>query len=236
MRNLVVNRLVVIIISLLTVFIFFADSSAYKTFEFTTVSDVVKKVKKNFSELDSYQANFKIISEKLGTKTYKSGVIKYKASNKLLVEFNNPKGQKIISDGKKMWIYIPSMNVVAEQDLKSDSDSFFSTGTTSGLKRLFSKYHYKFASKTQPEKQDDGSNQYTLFLKQMETRSGFRSIKLWISENFFITRAFGESTTGKSLEIDFSNIKTNIVLPNDIFQFDIPPKARIIKNPMLSEE
>jgi outer membrane lipoprotein carrier protein len=230
------NRIFVMIISLAVVIFPFTDSSAYKVFKFTTVSDVVKKVKQTFSELESYQADFRIVSEKLGNKSYKSGVIRYKASDKMLVEFNNPKGQKILSDGKRMWIYIPSMNVVAEQDLKSDSDSFFSSGTRSGLKRLFSKYHYKFASKTQPEKQDDGSKKYTLFLKQMETRSGFRSIKLWISEDFFITRAYGESTTGKSLEIDFSNIKTNIVLPNDIFQFDIPPKARIIKNPMLSEE
>lgn len=212
------------------------SSLAFKDFEFTTVTDVVKKVRDKFSELESYQADFKIISEKWGDKSYKNGIIKYKAANRMLVEFSSPKGQKIIANGKNMWIYIPSMNVVAEQDLKSESGSLFSSATGSGLKRLFSKYHYKFASKKQPEKQSDGTMRYTLFLKQRETRSGFRTIKLWISEDYLITKAQGVSTTGKSVEIDFNNIKTNVSLSNEIFDFDIPSKARIIKNPMISEE
>lgn len=232
-----INRKIYIIIpALIILCLNTGNSYGFKDFEFTTVGDVVKKIRKKFSDLESYEAKFKIISEKLGEKTYKEGTIKYKAVNKMLIEFSNPHGQKIISNGKSMYIYIPSMNVVAEQDLKSDSGSLFSSTTSSGLKRLFSKYHYKFASKTQPEKQTDGTMQYTLFLKQRETRSGFRTIKLWISEDYLIKKAYGISTTGKSVEIDFNNIKTNIVLSNEIFEFDIPSKARIIKNPMISEE
>lgn len=231
------NRKIFIIIPVLVLLFFNTETSfGFKDFEFTTVSDVVKKVREKFSELESYQADFKIISEKWGDKSHKNGIIKYKAANKMLVEFSNPRGQKIISNGKSMWIYIPSMNVVAEQDLKSESTSLFSSTTSSGLKRLFLKYHYKFASKKQPEKQADGSMRYTLILKQRETRSGFRKIRLWISEDYLITKAQGESTTGKTVEIDFDNIKTNIVLSNEVFEFDIPSKARIIKNPMISEE
>lgn len=212
------------------------DTFAYKVFEFTTVSDIVKKVKKRFSELDSYQADFRIVSEKMGTKANKNGRIYYKAANKMLIDFANPPGQRIVSDGKKMWVYIQSMNVVAEQDLKSDSTSIFSAATSKGMKKLFSKYHYRFASKSQPEKQPDGSMHYTLYLKQRESRSGFRNIKLWISEDFLIKKAYGESSTGKFIEISFNNIKTDIVLSNGMFQFDIPSQAKIIRNPMISEE
>ncbi|MFH0974729.1 MAG: outer-membrane lipoprotein carrier protein LolA [Spirochaetota bacterium] len=218
------------------IILFVSDSFAYKIFEFTTVSDVVKKVRKKFLSIESYQADFKIVSEKLGNKAYKNGRITYKATDKMLIEFINPGGQRIVSDGKRMWIHISSMNVVAEQDLKSSTSSIFSSATGGGLKRLFSKYHYKFASKTQPEKQTDGTMQYTLFLKQKESRSGFRTIKLWISEDFLIRKAVAESSTGKNVEISFNNIKTNIALSNGIFQFDIPSQAKIIKNPMISEE
>lgn len=231
------KNLLLFLISISIAIIYFTgDSFAYKVFEFTTVSDIVKKVKKRFSGLESYQADFKIISEKLGNKSNKNGRIYYKSPNKMLIEFTNPSGQKIVSDGKRMWVYIQSMNVVAEQDLKSDSTSIFSAATSKGMKRLFSKYHYRFASKNQPEKQSDGSMKYTLFLKQRESRSGFRTIKLWISEDFFIKKAYGESSTGKFIEITFNNIKTDIVLSNGMFQFDIPSQARIIRNPMISEE
>ncbi|MDY6935386.1 MAG: outer-membrane lipoprotein carrier protein LolA [Spirochaetota bacterium] len=211
------------------------EAEGYK-FEFITVSDIVKSVKKRFSEIDSYQANFKIETKRLEAKNVQHGIIKYKTSDKLLVNFHNPYGLKIISDGKTMWIYIPSMNVVAEQDLQVESGSLFFSQTKSGLSRLFSKYHYKFATKEQPELQKDGTKKYTLLLKQRESRSGYRTLKLWIREDYIITKAHGDTSTGKSVDIEFSNINTDINHPKGIFKFNIPSKARIIKNPIVSEE
>lgn len=219
---------------ILPVFLLSTSAFAYK-FDFVTVSDVVKKIQKTFGTLDAYQADFTIVSKKLGKTKTQRGVISYKATNKLFIKFNSPYGQKIISNGKMMWIYIPSMNVVAEQDLKSDS-GFFSTHTKSGLKRLFRKYHYRFDSKEQPQVQSDGSKLYTIFLKQKESRSGYRTLKLWVSENYMIVRAHGETSSGKEVDISFSNIKTDIDLPNGMFKFDVPSQARVIKNPMISEE
>ncbi|HPL17518.1 MAG TPA: outer-membrane lipoprotein carrier protein LolA [Spirochaetota bacterium] len=204
-------------------------------FDFTTVSDIVDNIKSNFGKLDSYQANFTIMSDKGGRTNQQTGTIKYKAHNKLCIEFSQPYGQKIVSNGKTMWIYIPSMNVVAEQDLNSES-GIFTTGSRSGLNWLFSKYHYRFASKEQPETQDDGTKRYTLILKQKESRSGYRKMKLWVLERYFIVRAQGETSTGKKVDIKFSELKTNVSLPNGIFKFDVPSRARVIKNPMISEE
>jgi len=82
----------------------------------------------------------------------------------------------------------------------------------------------------------DGSKMYTLILKQKETRSGYRTIKLWVNESYFIVKAEGETSTGKKVVIILSNIKTNIDMPNGIFKFEIPASARLIKNPMISEE
>ncbi len=204
-------------------------------FDFTTVSDIVDNIKKNFGKIDSYQANFSILSEKTGKTTRQTGTIKYKANNKLSIEFSQPYGQKIVSNGKTMWIYIPSMNVVAEQDLDPES-GIFTAGTKSGMNWLFSKYHYRFASKDQPEVQDDGTKRYTLILKQKESRSGYRKMKLWANERYFIVRAQGETSTGKKVDISFTDLKTNVAMPNGIFKLDIPARARVIKNPMISEE
>ena len=204
-------------------------------FEFVTVSDVVKKVQERFGSLNTYQANFNIVSDKLDKKRVQQGTISYKASNKILIDFVSPPGQKIVANEKTMWIYIPSMNVVAEQDLKGDSGILFVNSKT-GLVRLFSKYHYRFNGKEQPERQSDGSKQYTLFLKQKESRSGFRTMKLWISEDFMIQRAEGETASGKQVTISFSQIRTGVDLSNGLFKFDIPSRARVIKNPMIAEE
>lgn len=220
-----------------SVFIFFiaaGSAFAYK-FDFVTVSDIVKNIKKTYADLESYQANFQIQSEKDGRRVTQTGVLKSKGSDKLLMEFTNPSRQKIVSNGEKMWVYIPSLNVVAEQDLMSET-GIFTSGSEAGLARLFNKYHYRFASKEEPETMPDGSKMYTLILKQKETRSGYRTIKLWVTESYFIVRAEGETSTGKKVVIILSDIKTNIDLPNGIFKFEIPATARLITNPMISEE
>jgi len=82
----------------------------------------------------------------------------------------------------------------------------------------------------------DGSKMYTLVLKQKESRGGYKTINLWITENFFIQKAEGFTSSGKKVEITLSDIKTNVDLPNGMFKFDIPATARVIKNPMISEE
>jgi len=221
-------------IILLIIMMLNSDASAFR-FDFTTVSDIVDNIKKRFSKIDSYQANFTIVSEKMGKTKQQTGIIRYKADNKLSIEFTQPYGQKIVSNGRMMWIYIPSMNVVAEQDLNPDS-GIFSPGTKSGLNWLFSKYHYRFDSKDQPAAQEDGTKEYTLFLKQKESRRGFRKLKLWVTEKYFIVRARGETTSGKTIDITFSNLKIDVGLSNSMFKFDIPARARVIKNPMIAEE
>lgn len=204
-------------------------------FDFITVSDVVKKVKKRFGEIDSYQAKFSIRSTKRGKTRHQTGVLKYKSPNRLLIQFFRPSGQRIVSDGSMMWIYIPSMNVVAEQDLKSGDQGLFGSGTKSGLRRLFSKYHYRFDSKKQPT-EANGETYYTLYLKQKESRSGYKHLKLWVNSDYMIQKAEGETTTGKHVVISFTDINTEVRHPSGIFKFDVPPRARVIKNPMISEE
>jgi len=205
--------------------------SVYK-FDFITVGDVVRQIRATYSKLESYQANFVIESERHGRKTVQRGVIRFKNSDRLVLDFTQPANQKIVSNGKMMWIYIPSMNVVAEQDLKSDS-GLFAAGSQIGLNRLFSKYHYRFASKEQPVTMKDGSKMYTLELKQKESRSGYREINLLVNENYFITRAEGITSTGKKVSITLTDFRTDVDLPSSLFKFDIPARARVLKNPMM---
>ncbi len=212
------------------------SQDAYR-FEFETVSDVVRRTKDEFSKVKSYSADFSISTKKGSVATVQKGTLKSLRPNYLIIDFSEPQRQRIVSDGKMMWIYIPSMNVVAEQDLKDDSGTVFSPGSYVGLKRLFAKYHYKFSSKTQPETAADGKQYYTLSLSQKESRSGYKTIKLWIAkDNYMIMRAEGETAAGKLVDITFSNISTSGNYSKGMFKMDIPSGAKVIKNPMISEE
>ncbi|MGL4369248.1 MAG: LolA family protein [Spirochaetota bacterium] len=205
-------------------------------FDFVTVSDVVKDVKKRYGDIECFSADFRISTDKGGKKSIQQGSVKSKYPNKLLVEFTVPAGQKIVATDKMMYMYMPSLNVVAEQEINNEDSSIFSAGSKTGLRRLFNKYHYKFDSKDQPSAGTDGKKYYTLYLKQKESRSGYRVLRLWITEDFLIKRASGETSSGKKVDIEFSNIKTNENFSNGLFKFDPPSQARVIRNPMIAEE
>ncbi|HQO39444.1 MAG TPA: hypothetical protein PK986_03140, partial [Spirochaetota bacterium] len=94
---------------LIIIFFMAAGSAFAYKFDFVTVSDIVKNIKKTYADLESYQANFQIQSEKDGRRAIQTGVLKSKGSDKLLMEFSNPARQKIVSNGEMMWVYIPSL-------------------------------------------------------------------------------------------------------------------------------
>ena len=205
-------------------------------FEFTTVSDVVKKIKDRYAGIECLTTEFTMESDKGGRKTTRSGLIRTRYPNYLMVDFYSPAGQKIVSDGDTLWMYIPSMNIVAEQDLKDDEGGLFSSNSRTGLQRLFTRYHYKFAQKEQPSAGPDGKKYYSIFLQQKESRSGYRTIRIWVDENYYVTRAEGETSAGKKVRISFNKIQTDKEYPKGIFKLDKPASARVVKNPMLAEE
>ncbi|HPK44112.1 MAG TPA: outer membrane lipoprotein carrier protein LolA, partial [Spirochaetota bacterium] len=93
----------------------------------------------------------------------------------------------------------------------------------------------RFDGKEQP-REESNNRYYVLFLKQKETRSGFRTLKLWVNEQYFITKAYGETASGKNITLEIKNVTTKIDVKKGFFKFDPPSNARIIKNPMLVEE
>lgn len=223
----------IIFMAIVPIFIVICSAVGYPyKFDFITVNDIVKNVKHAFSKVDNYQARFTMVSERMGKRINQSGTISFMAPHYMRIDFDSPRGQRIVSDGRQVWIYIPSINVIAEQDL---DHTFFSVTSRSGLTRLFSRYHFKFDGKQQP-RMEYNANHYVLFLKQKETRSGFRTLKLWVNEQYFITRASGETANGKNITLEIRNINSTADLKKGFFKFDPPANARIIKNPMLAEE
>jgi len=64
---------------------------------------------------------------------------------------------------------------------------------------------------------------------ESELKVKFRQSKLETAKTNILS-------AGKKVEIDFTNIRTDIDLPNGIFKFEPPSRVRVIKNPMISEE
>ncbi|EMO25702.1 outer membrane lipoprotein carrier protein LolA [Leptospira interrogans serovar Bataviae str. HAI135] len=205
-------------------------------------SEVVKQVKKKFSDLNSYKADFQIQTVSNKKSKNMKGVCLYKKGGRIRYQFNEPSGDEIVSDGKTLYIYISRLNAVGKQDLtlnkSNKSGPIFSNFTDEGLSRIFRKYHYKFDSIEQPQTSSkDGRKYFVLNLEQREKIGGFETMLLYVdAQTYFIQKAVASDGRGKETTIEFSNLEINPDLEDGQFNFHIGGNAKIINNPLVSEQ
>lgn len=200
-------------------------------------SMVAKEVIKVYDSFNTYQANFKITTKN----KVMTGIAYYKKPGKVRFDFNQPYGDLLITDGKILWIVVGRQNLIGKQDLTlrakdENNRPIFAVMPGKGVEHLFKKYHYKFDDINQP-KEMEGKKYFVLDLEKIEKIGGYEKMLLYINaENFLIEKAIAEGSFGTKTTIEFSNVKTNIELEGKLFQYNPPENARIVLNPLVSEE
>ncbi|MDX1960873.1 MAG: outer membrane lipoprotein carrier protein LolA [Leptospiraceae bacterium] len=203
-------------------------------------SEVVKKVKKKYTEMKSMTADFKILTTN-GKKTSSlKGTSQYKNPGKIRYDFTQPDGDAIVSNGKTLWIYIKKIGAAGIQAMdiqkkNSNNEPIFQPGSPTGLSRMFRKYHYKFDSTTQPQKLEDGNSYFVLALEQREKIGGFETMTLYIDSNdYLIKKAIGRDARGKETTIEYSKIVLDSEIQDGVFNYQISGNAKIVQNPLVS--
>ena len=200
--------------------------------DFIHHSDVVRDLKKKFSEISTYKAKF-IMRVVDGNKNKSSsGIVHYKQAGKVNFSFHKPDGDKIISNGRKMWVYIRRLNAVGVQSLNNDQSNIYNAGNYEGLVRLFRRYHYRFDKAEQPRNVLGGSH-YVLALDEKVDSGGFSNITLYVdATKKIIRKMIAISRGGREVALEFKNIELNIELPSSLFTYKIEGNVKVVENPL----
>lgn len=208
--------------------------------KFHTPTEVAREVKKVFSGLNTYQANFKIVTEDGGRSKNMTGRAYYQKPGNVRYDFNNPKGDFIVSNGKILWVFINRLKAVGKQDLrikKKDENGrqIFLAAPRPGLERLFSKYHYIFDGTDQP-READGGTYFILDLEQREKIGGYEKIKLYVdAKTYLIRKAVATDGYGKKSTITFSDPEINAPLEGKLFRYKPEDNVRVVNNPLVND-
>ncbi len=195
---------------------------------------------------------FDTVSEKYGSvadytakvaiqqgKSSMDGTILYKNPNKLRIEFSNPAGQVINSDGKTLTVFLPRYSVAFTQELKKRSDAAIAAmASKQGLNLLKSSYSIGYVIGPDPVPLDGTTGESVVKLK-LTWRSGsqaFRELELSVSSSGYIRRIVGITAAQQTIQFDFTAIKTNIGIPDNRFDYDSPPTANMIHNFLFAPE
>lgn len=197
-----------------------------------TVKKAVKHMQETFVSVKTYRAQFKIRVEEGKQKRTMEGEMKYQTPSRIIFFFENPKEQIIYSDGRILKIYLPALKVVGEQKLEEkDQDLMFINSKTS-FYQLTRQYNFFF-----PEeyiRQKEGQKFYILHLKQKNVYSGFKTIDLWVTEDWMIVKVQGITRDGKKITVNFFDIEINRDMTENEFDFNLPVDVQTIYNPIFT--
>lgn len=189
---------------------------------------IMELVKERIAKIETFTGWFVYQFE---NKTY-SGSIMYKSPNKFLMDFKG-KAQRIMSDGKYLWLIFDSQSVAVKEILDTSQNDPLKGWN---IKRLLREY----APTEPPEgfkvKYKDQVCYKVVLVPRVST-TGFRKIELIISQDGYILKANAKNTLGKTvvLEISYDKASINKGISDEHFQFEPDENTQIYENLLTHE-
>ena len=191
-----------------------------------SLDDVLREVEGVYGRMTDLRADFTQVAfnKSLNQSIPAKGTVYLKKGGKLRWEFTEPTPQEIVSDGKKLWVYTPTLNQAnvaeAPEALAGPAGSFLA-----GLGKLRSEFQVRFLNPAQP-KDTDGNWALDLTPKQpLPTLS--RLILALDPKSWEIKKAVVHDQFENTVTMRFTKMSVNSGLPDRTFTF-VAPKGVVI--------
>jgi outer membrane lipoprotein carrier protein len=191
-----------------------------------SLDDVLREVEGVYGRMTDLRADFTQVAfnKSLNQSIPAKGTVYLKKGGKLRWEFTEPTPQEIVSDGKKLWVYTPTLNQAnvaeAPEALAGPAGSFLA-----GLGKLRSEFHVRFLNPAQP-KDTEGNWALDLTPKQpLPTLS--RLILALDPKSWEIKKAVVHDQFENTVTMRFTKMVVNSGLPDRTFTF-VAPKGVVI--------
>ena len=199
--------------------------------EIQTATAFFDQVSDRYGEIEDYIADVTITSEQ----SQLSGSLEYRIPNQLHIDFDEPTGQVMVSDGEMLQVYIPQYNVVLRQSLRRRSDADLATmANEQGLNLLRENYSIAFLDSPDAvplDEDDEDSEMVTkLRLNWRTTDQGFRQLIISVTDDLLIRRIVGVTSNYEEVRFDFENLRINQGIPDTRFEYEAPSSANNFDN------
>jgi len=185
---------------------------------------IVESLQKNYDATTDFIADFQQQTEvKNINRTLKaSGKLSFMRPGKMLWDYEEPKGQFVIADGKYLYFYQPDQNQVIKSPLKNAFRGDIPLSFLLGLGNLKKDFNATLQSSDQ--------NQYVLRLEPKGEAGGFSEILLAVNKaSFDIVWVSVRDAANNVTTMRFSNMRKGVGLKDSLFQVQIPSGADVVE-------
>jgi len=202
-----------------------------KAQEIVTAERYLETVSEKYSGIRDYEARIVIRSGN----SEMQGNVSYLTPSFLRIDFTRPAEQVIVFNGELLTVYLPEYRAVLNQSITPSRrpSAGASFASAQGLSLLRRNYVASFVSSPDPVRLDENSNEEVVKLRlaRRSISEGFREIILSINPaSKLIRRIEGRTIADVQVKFDFTNIRTNVGIPELRFIYDSPASAYMYNN------
>jgi len=229
-----IKKLLVIVI-----FFFFSFSFITAQDDLIGAKELLEKLSGSFkSNIKDFQADIKWSQDNNSQK----GVLFFKNPQKLRINFTEPSGQVICTNGYTLWVYLEHLNLLLKQDILYKEKSRSSDGKVQtvvspillnpvGFDRFLSDYSVEYQEAKGKVDYKDGSKVYKFkLIRWRSLRGGFNTLLISVQDNGFIRRVEGITANYKHVILEIDNIKPNNGVNEELFNYDSKAHANTVEN------
>lgn len=190
---------------------------------------VMDRAARQYTDMRSMRADFTqtITNPLTGTKATSRGVIVRKDPNLLSITFSNPKGDRIVSDGTSLWVYLPSS--APGQVMKMSASGGGSMGMVDPGGLFLSSPSSRFTISSSGSGSIGGRRASILSLVPKGANSPFSRARVWIDAADYSVRQFEVvDANGLTRLVTISNVRANVSVGTGEFRFIPPRNTRVI--------
>ena len=187
-----------------------------------TLEEAIHGLETAYGRMVDLRADFSQVSfnKSLNQTIPASGSVSIKRGAKLRWEYSEPTKQEIISDGKTLWVYTPSLNQVnvgpAPEALAGPAGSFLA-----GLGRVREHFEVRFLNPAQPR---DAEGNVVLDLTPKHPQPTLSKLQLAVEpRQWEVRKAVVYDQFENTVTMRFLKMTINAGLPDRLFTFTPPP-------------
>ena len=206
-----------------TLVLFGAIDAASQTAAAQSIDEVIKGLEGAYGRINDLKAEFNqnAFNKSLNQTIPAAGSVFLKKGGKLRWEYTQPTPQEIVSDGKTLWVYTPTLNQVnvapAPEALAGPAGSFLV-----GLGKLREHFGVRFLNPTQPK---DGDGNFVLDLSPRQPLPTMARLILSIDPKAWeVRKAVIYDQFENTVTMRFTRMALNSGIADSVFTFT-PPKG-----------
>jgi outer membrane lipoprotein carrier protein len=163
-----------------------------------------------------------------GTKVTTDGELQQRRPSLFAVKFAEPSGDRIVSDGKWVWVYLPSTNPGQVIRAKVGAD----VGAPDFAAQFLEAPRKSYTVSGGSAASIDGSATHSVMLAPKSTESPFSKVTLWVNDgDALLRRVETVDQSGVTRLITVTKFAKNSAVDANAFVFKVPTGVKVFDGP-----